>query len=257
MSTGVVLVVDDETPIRSSLRRLLLFDEHEVLAADSGAAALTIMTERSIDVVVSDQHMPGMEGVELLREIRRRDPLCSRILFSGHVDIELLRNAVNTGEVYRFIAKPWDDDELRLAVRHALERTQLLRREQAHQRDLEQNNVNLGTDVAYREQALDLNQELLDRLPVAIIGIDPQGLITLTNLLAENIFPTAIPGMDVDEALPNHLIDWLHTRTGPCLDTDGWHYEIVDLGPRGMALSAAPQNKPVASPETRRFAKDS
>ncbi|MFW5830542.1 MAG: response regulator [Planctomycetota bacterium] len=259
MNAGTVLIVDDEAPIRSSLRRLLRFDEHEVLAADSGQTALEVLATRRVDVVVSDQQMPGMQGVDLLRAVRELDPPCSRILFSGHVDLELLRQAVNDGEVYRFIGKPWDDDELRLAVRHAIERTRLLRREQDRAERLVHANAELDADVWQREQALDLNHELLDRLPVAVIGIDPDGMITVANVMAHTLFPQMLPGMDVIDVLPTGMVHWLQrelNRERPGrrrYQNDDLHCELVPLGARGWVLSAVPIGRALASPETRRL----
>lgn len=126
MSTAPVLVVDDEPPILNALARLLAFEPVEVLRAATGAEAIELLRSREVAVVLTDQHMAGMEGIALLRFARELSPETTRVLISGHIDIGLLRGAVNGGEVHRFVAKPWDDDELLVVLRQGIERWQLL-----------------------------------------------------------------------------------------------------------------------------------
>ena len=210
-----ILLVDDEQPILASLRRLLAFEPYEILTTEVGAQALEVLAAGNIAVVMSDQHMPGMEGVELLRRARDLAPDTSRILFSGHIDIDLLRAAVNGGEVYRFVTKPWEDDEVLAAVRHGVERWQLMRQNRVLREQTESQNDQLRrfnrsledlvtartTDLNRRTQDLDLrnralilSQEVLDRLPVAVIGLDPDGTVALANRLALAAFPGCVPG---------------------------------------------------------------
>ena len=210
-----ILLVDDEPPILASLRRLLAFEPYEILTTDVGAQALEVLAAGNIAVVMSDQHMPGMEGVELLRRARDLAPDTSRILFSGHIDIDLLRSAVNGGEVYRFVTKPWEDDEVLAAVRHGVERWQLMRQNRLLREQTESQNDQLRRfnrsledlvtartsdldqrtqDLDLRNRALILSQEVLDRLPVAVIGLDPDGTVALANRLALAAFPGCIPG---------------------------------------------------------------
>ncbi len=210
-----ILVVDDELPIIASLRRLLAFEPWEVLTTDVGARALEVLAAGNIAVVLSDQHMPGIEGVELLRRARDLAPDTSRILFSGHIDIDLLRAAVNGGEVYRFVTKPWADDEVIIAVRQGVERWQLLRQNRILREQTERQNEQLRRfnrsleemvaarttdlvqrthDLDLRNRALVLSQEVLDRLPIVVLGLDPDGLLALANALALTAFPSLVPG---------------------------------------------------------------
>ena len=210
-----ILLVDDEPPILASLRRLLAFEPYEVLTTEVGAQALEVLAAGNIAVVLSDQHMPGMEGVELLRRARDLAPDTSRILFSGHIDIDLLRAAVNGGEVYRFVTKPWDNDEVLAAVRQGVERWQLLRQNRLLREHTEIQNDQLRRfnrsledlvtartsdldrrthDLDQRNRALVLSQEVLDRLPVAVLGLDPDGIVALANRLASAAFPGCVLG---------------------------------------------------------------
>ena len=210
-----ILVVDDELPILASIRRLLAFESYDVLTTEVGAQALEVLAAGNIAVVLSDQHMPGMVGVELLRRARELSPDTSRILFSGHIDIDLLRGAVNGGEVYRFVTKPWNDDEVLAAVRQGVERWQLLHQNRGLREQTERQNEQLRRfnrsleelvaartsdlarrthDLDLRNRALALSQDVLDRLPVVVIGIDPAGELALANRLALAAFPGLVPG---------------------------------------------------------------
>jgi len=116
-----VLLVDDEVNITKSLRRLLMESErYEVFTADSGDAGVTVLeAEADIGVIISDQRMPGMTGVEFLARARVLTPDAVRILLTGYADIEASIAAINQGAVFRYLTKPWKDDELLQVVDEA------------------------------------------------------------------------------------------------------------------------------------------
>ena len=101
-----LLFVDDEERI-VNLLRMIFRSEYEVFIATSGQDALEIIGKHSIDVIVSDQRMPHMLGIELLDEVRKRSPGTMRILLTGYSDLAAIVGSVNQGEVFRFISKPW------------------------------------------------------------------------------------------------------------------------------------------------------
>lgn len=120
-----VLCVDDEPNILSALRRLLRPAGYRVLTADSGAAGLAVLEADSVDLVISDMRMPAMDGAQFLEGVRKRWPDTIRLLLTGYSDVGAILAAINRGEIYRYITKPWDDNDLLLVVRHALERRSL------------------------------------------------------------------------------------------------------------------------------------
>jgi DNA-binding NtrC family response regulator len=122
---AVLLFVDDEPNILSSLRRLFRPLGYRILTAESGAAGLEILGKEEVDLVVSDMRMPSMDGAHFLEAVRQRWPGVTRILLTGYSDINSTVNAINRGEIYRYIAKPWDDHDITLIVREALERRRL------------------------------------------------------------------------------------------------------------------------------------
>lgn len=120
-----ILCVDDETNILSALKRLFRPDHYKVLLADSAAKGLEILHQNNVDLVISDMRMPVMDGAKFLTEVARAWPHVIRILLTGYSDLESTIKAVNEGHIYRYIGKPWEDNDLRISVRRALEQKRL------------------------------------------------------------------------------------------------------------------------------------
>ena len=114
-----VLFVDDDERILNGLKALFR-QEYNVLTASNGAEALELVKRIGAHVVVSDQRMPNMTGVELLRRVRSLSPNAVRILLTGYTDLAALVGSINEGEIFRFVKKPWDNDELRAALADAV-----------------------------------------------------------------------------------------------------------------------------------------
>lgn len=158
----VLLLVDDEPSILASLRRLLRSEGYVLHTADSGAAALEVLQREPVDVVLSDMRMPGMSGAQLLEQVRQRWPTTMRLLLTGYADINATVEAINRGEIYRYLNKPWDDQELKVVLRDALH-VQALRRDnerllaltQEQNESLRTLNGSLEVKVAQRTQELE------------------------------------------------------------------------------------------------------
>ena len=118
-----ILCVDDERNVLRALERIFLDDDYEIILAGSGDEGLKIMEEEGpFQVVVSDYRMPVMNGVEFLKAVYERWPETVRIVLSGYADAGAIVAAINEGHIYRFIPKPWNDDELRVTIQNCLER---------------------------------------------------------------------------------------------------------------------------------------
>lgn len=120
-----ILLVDDEPHVLKALTRSLMDEGYDIVTATGGEEALGIAQTRSFKVVISDERMPGMCGSEFLSLMHLRQPQVVRMLLTGHASIEAAMKAVNQGNIYRFLVKPWDDVELRLAVHTAIEKHDL------------------------------------------------------------------------------------------------------------------------------------
>ncbi len=122
-----ILCVDDEPNILSSLRRLFRSKGYQVLTAVGGAEGLAVLETETVDLVISDMRMPVMDGAVFLEHVRSRWPDTIRLLLTGYADVQSIIDAINRGEIYRYITKPWDDNDIVLVVREALERKALER----------------------------------------------------------------------------------------------------------------------------------
>jgi response regulator RpfG family c-di-GMP phosphodiesterase len=111
-----ILIVDDEEEILHSLRGLLRM-EYEVRTAKSGHEALKILEKEPVHIILSDQRMPHMAGVEFLHQAQGERPSAIRVLFTGYTDVKAVIDAINYGQIFRYLTKPWEPDRL-LAVLH-------------------------------------------------------------------------------------------------------------------------------------------
>jgi len=120
-----ILCVDDEPNILSALRRLFRTKGFQVRIAEGGKAGLALLETEAVDLVISDMRMPEMDGAQFLEQVRSRWPDTVRLLLTGYSDVTSIIGAINRGEIYRYITKPWDDNDIVLIVRQALERKAL------------------------------------------------------------------------------------------------------------------------------------
>ena len=123
-----LLFVDDEENILKSLNRLFIDEGYEIVTSTSGEEALERLNGEEISLVISDQRMPGMQGVELLSRIKEISPDTICILLTGYTDIKAAVRAINSGAVYKYVEKPWDDEQCKLTVKRALEQYDLIQR---------------------------------------------------------------------------------------------------------------------------------
>jgi putative nucleotidyltransferase with HDIG domain len=168
MTDATVLFVDDEVNILKALKRLTRHEPWTVLCAARASEALELMDRSPAQVVVSDQRMPEMSGVDLLQAVRDRYPDVVRMMLTGYTEINVAVDAINRGEIYRLITKPWNDEELKATIRQAFDHYSLKREiKRLNQVTREQNfklqdmNRNLEAKVRERtKQLAEKHQEL-------------------------------------------------------------------------------------------------
>jgi EAL domain-containing protein (putative c-di-GMP-specific phosphodiesterase class I)/CheY-like chemotaxis protein len=114
-----LLLLDDEPNILNALRRLLRREGYRILATTSPQEAFELLAQHRVQVIISDQRMPEMSGTEFLSRVKQIYPDTVRIVLSGYTDLQSITEAINRGAIYRFLVKPWDDEELRQQVREA------------------------------------------------------------------------------------------------------------------------------------------
>ena len=116
-----ILVVDDEEPILKAIKRILRHEPYQVVTVVCPDDGLTLLEKGDIDVVISDLKMPRMTGLEFLKQVRARFPDVTRIILTGYADLSVAISAINEGEIFRFLTKPWEDDVLKSTIREALD----------------------------------------------------------------------------------------------------------------------------------------
>lgn len=217
MDTATVLFVDDEESILRSLQRTLRKEPYRVLTAGSGEQGLAILRANPVQLVVSDQRMPEMTGTQFLQQVQELSPQSVRVILSGYAEAHIIVEAINNGGIYRFIAKPWNDEELKTTLRQCLEhfriREENLRLSElsARQvRDLERLNQRLESAVDERTQFLALAQDVLETLPSMVLGVSRERELVLSNGAARRGLPSlaeVLPGADITEVLPRGCVE--------------------------------------------------
>lgn len=258
--SDTLLIVDDEANILAALSRVFRRDGYRLLRAESGREALALLAEHEVGVILSDQRMPDMNGVQFLSKARERWPDAVRIILSGYTELSSVTESVNQGAIYKFLTKPWEDEVLRETVREAFqlhrvtrENTQLnsaLRQANAAltrlNQELEQRVADKTREALRNLNVLRASQEILAHLPMAVFGIDSDGCLVLVNRAAERLLPGApgLLGELADAVLPAGLLADVLDRDGKGHGqlADGrhvsfWRYPLGDASTRiGTAL---------------------
>lgn len=169
MEKSKLLLVDDEPNLTSALVRSLDRTQFEIFTADSAQQGLMILAGHDIDVVVSDERMPGMSGSQFLAEVRKKWPNTIRMILSGQADLEAAVRAINEGEVYRFLLKPCHPKELQLTILQGLQQKKLV----AQSRKL----------LLEHQKAQNLLEELEKANPgITKIDMDEDGVINMEDM---------------------------------------------------------------------------
>ena len=158
-----LLFVDDEPSILSSLQRLFRPKGYKILTAESGETGLAALDAQRVDLVISDMRMPKMDGAQFLEKVRQKTPETMRLLLTGYADITSTIDAINRGEIYRHISKPWDDNDILLIVKKALEHKALRGENQrllalTQRQNDELKDLNSGLEKRIQERTSEIEQ---------------------------------------------------------------------------------------------------
>lgn len=213
-----LLLVDDEPNILAALKRQMRGAHCRILTAPGGQQGLELLESEQVDVIVSDQRMPGMTGVEFLRVVKNSHPDTVRMVLSGFTELQSVTDAVNEGAIYKFLTKPWDDTQLRAHIEEAFRHKEMVDENRRLGLELRTANLELASanrqleDVLeqQREQirrdgiSLDIVREALLRVPMAVIALDEDRQIAYANVAARRLFGKgdALLGSNADEVMP-------------------------------------------------------
>ena len=238
-----ILCVDDETNVLRALERLFLDDDYEIHTASSGEEGIAILKEVGpVQVVISDYRMPRMNGVDFLREVYQRWPETVRIVLSGYADTASVVSAINEGHIYKFVPKPWNDDELKVTIGNAIDLYFLQKRNRELLEELQQTNEELATinsnlerlvseqtsELRLQNQVLSIAHNILDAMPVCVLGVDNDDLIVQGNEKCRSLLK-----IDQDQLIGQNRHGSLPPSFNAFLDRvrgDGTHTERLQLG---------------------------
>jgi diguanylate cyclase (GGDEF)-like protein/PAS domain S-box-containing protein len=231
-----LLLVDDEENIVASLKRSLRRGGYHIVTANSAAEGLQRLAETEVDVIVSDQRMPGMTGVEFLRRAKDLYPETVRIVLSGYTELQSITDAINEGAIYKFLTKPWEDDLLRANIDEAFrqkgmadENRRLDREVRAANVELAELNQRLQAALAKQNEKLSVVEdrgrnalEVLYNVPTPLVGFDTEGLIAFANQDAERLLPGIREwiGTYAEDSFPASFRDVSSLTNGQSLDVD-------------------------------------
>ncbi|MFO8056818.1 MAG: response regulator [bacterium] len=179
LETMTVLMVDDEANVLRSLKRILRPEPYKIVTAESGEEALEYIRENYVNMIISDQRMPGISGIQLLESAREISPDTIRIILTGYSDLQAAEDAINRVQIYRFLSKPWSDEDLKNTIREGLnkwwlehENKKMFRTIQEQNRSLKNWNTRLEQKVEERTRDLrETQDQLIQSEKMASLGV--------------------------------------------------------------------------------------
>jgi FixJ family two-component response regulator len=212
---NTILIVDDEKSILSSFKRVFITEPYEILSAGSGTEALEKLQQQEVQLIISDQRMAGMNGIEFLSKARDICPKAVRVVLSGYSDFGTIVNAINKGQIYKFIEKPWKEKDIRMTVKDCFDRYKLVEENRVLNERVKESyeeikilNEKLEESLHERSATLINAQEILNGLPIPIIGVDSEGEVTFGNKATIEYFggeSVFYPGLTIDEFFPEQI----------------------------------------------------
>lgn len=229
-----ILFVDDEENILHSLNRLLRKEGYRILTATSGADGLEMLKKHDVHLVVTDQRMPGMSGTEFLAKVKENYPEIIRIVLSGYTEVDAITESINEGHIYKFMLKPWNDQNIKLEIKQALEQYDLMQVNKAlHEKLIEKNaelekiNENLEMlvkertkDFEIQNQALELSRAILEDLPIPVLGISSEMMIVLINRKVEALLLDNYKHIEIGKKLTDFFSSDVEEKIAGVLTAD-------------------------------------
>jgi CheY-like chemotaxis protein len=219
-----ILIVDDEEAILETMQ-FTFEDDYDVLATVDATEALDLLEKNApVAVVISDQRMPNMTGVEFLTNVFEAHPETARIILTGFADMDAIIQAINDGHVYAYITKPWEPEDLKQVVRRAVDHHRLTVENDRLLQNLGRSNV--------------LLEAVMERLDQGALAVDADGVVQASNSLARQYLGQADDprGRSLEAVLCGECLDELRTTAfGLAADEDASHADL-ELGVGGMAL---------------------
>ena len=196
-----IMCVDDEENILRSLKRLLRNEGYRQLNASSGEEALRILKKNEVHLVICDQRMSRMSGTEFMAIVKDNYPDTIRVILSGYTEVDSITESINKGHIYKFFLKPWNDQNLKLEIKQALEQYDLIQTNKNLSKKISEQNEKLKSinenlemlvkertrELEIQNQVLELSRTILDDMPIPVIGVGTEGMIAAINREAQSL----------------------------------------------------------------------
>ena len=157
-----ILIVDDEESVLNTLKRLFRNKPYEVFSALGGEEGLALLAEQSVDLIISDMRMPGMDGAEFLSYVKEKYPMTERILLTGYSDMDAMTKAINVGGIFGYLSKPWDVEQLLALIDSALDQTHRNKLKNRTLKRFKKENDFLGEDIERKQREMAQSAEFVD-----------------------------------------------------------------------------------------------
>ena len=228
-----ILCVDDEENILHSLKRLLRKEGYRFLTASSGEEGLKLLKENDVHLVITDQRMPEMSGTEFLAKVKDKHPAVLRVVLTGYTDVDSITESINKGHIFKFFLKPWNDQNLKLEIKQALEQYDLIQANKGlNAKVVEQNeelkkiNENLERlvqertkDLEIQNQALELSHAILEDMPLPIIGVSAERMIVLINREVQSLL-NGNEGIEIGKMLSDYFTSDVEEKMAEALTSN-------------------------------------
>jgi len=241
---GSILLVDDEVAITQALKRTLRTDGHQVFTSQTADSAMTLLSDQTVDVVISDQRMPQIQGCNFLSDVHRHYPNTIRMMMSGHCDFAALTTAINDGHIDQFIQKPWENNHIRALINSALEKKRQLQwqhKQLPQLNDMQKLFAAELPNAIHRQEFLQYLQPIYCMQNKQLYGVEllirwkhpKQGILTAQDFIPaaeQHGLLKAISTHQFDQVFTDlsHLLDSMYLSInlspGLIMDDDFWEY---------------------------------
>jgi len=216
-----ILLVDDEENILRALVRLLRRDGYTILTASSANQGLELLKTHPVGVILSDQRMPEVSGVDFLSQVKQLYPDTIRVVLSGYTELNTITDAINHGAIYKFLTKPWEDDLLRENISEAFNHFRLANENQRLNKELQRLNevlekrvIEQNRESKIESKILKITQQVMDQQPVGVLGVSDVHTIVMANDKAHELLSAPSAGLitlDAMQVLPDKIMTCFET----------------------------------------------
>ena len=206
-----ILFVDDEIEIRNTINRQLRRTPYSVFFASDADEALDILDKQVIHLVITDHKMPGTNGVDFLGIVKERWPNIVRMLISGYIETDLLITAINKGEVYRFITKPWDYNELKETIADGLHHYDVLEQNRKLLNKIIESGLFQNSSRNSRGAVLKEDDAFFNEVDYGLIVFDRKFQVKIANSIVKKILelPALKQGENIDAIFPPQIKEFI------------------------------------------------